>query len=190
MTQPSWSKYLWVTVVLMVLGMILGTLGAVAVPVGMGVTRFWPAILVQACGGIWFGLWGGLIVSAGFPMLSNVLIGGTLIQILGFMPANAVQGLIPCWAFRHFGMPASIPGWRGIGFFALWGCALPNLAGALIGPAVLVMTDQLAIADYPAFAWAWWLGNTVPAFVLGVPLLRFGSRMLEEAHLLVKGAWN
>ncbi|HTI44836.1 MAG TPA: hypothetical protein VL462_00560 [Candidatus Nitrosotalea sp.] len=184
-----WIKHFWTTAVLVALGIVLGMLGAISIPVGMGVTRFWPAIVVQVCGGIWFGLWGGLVAGAAFPMLSNILIGGSLVQIFGFVPANAVQGLIPCWAFRHFGMPASIPGWRGLGFFAFWGCALPNLVGALIGPAVLVLSGELAWDSYPGFAWAWWFGNSVPAFLLGAPLLRYGSRMLEETRLLVKGAW-
>jgi hypothetical protein len=185
-----WGRHVWTTVILVALGVVFGMLGAISLPVGLGVTRFWPAIVVQVCGGIWFGLWGGLIAGAAFPMLSNILIGGNLVQIFGFVPANAVQGLIPCWAFRHFGMPASIPGWRGIAFFAFWGCALPNLAGALMGPAVLVLSGALAWERYPAFAWAWWLGNAVPAFLLGVPLLRYGSRMLREAGLRVRGCWT
>ena len=50
------AKPLWITLILIALGLILGTLGAVSIPVGMGVTEFWPGILVQAVGGIWFGL--------------------------------------------------------------------------------------------------------------------------------------
>jgi integral membrane sensor domain MASE1 len=184
------AKHIWTTLALIILGLILGTLGAIAVPIGMGVTNFWPGILVQVLGGIWFGLWGGLVAAAGFPMISNLMVGGNIVQIIGFIPANALQGVIPCWAFRHFRMPPGIPGWRGIGFFALWGCIIPNMAGALVGPFVLVMTGELSWQACPGFAWTWFLGNAVPAFVLGLPLLRFGSKMLQEAHLLVAGYWR
>lgn len=184
------AKRVWTTIVLIGLGLVLGTLGAVSVPVGMGVTNFWPGMLVQSVGGIWFGLWGGLIAAAGFPTLSNLLIGGSLTQIIGFIPANAAQGMIPCWAFRHFNVSPAIPGWHGIGFFALWGCLVPNLIGGAIGPAVLVLTGQLDWNGYPGVMWSWILGNAVPAFVLGVPLLRFGSRILEETGLLIKGYWR
>lgn len=184
------AKNIWITAVLIALGLVLGTLGAISVPVGMGVTNFWPGMLVQSLGGIWFGLWGGLIAAAGFPALSNLMIGGSLIQVIGFIPANAVQGLIPCWAFRHFGMSSSIPGWRGIGFFGLWGCLLPNLVGGILGPVVLALTGEIAWDAYPTMMWSWMFGNAVPAFLLGVPLLRFGSRILEEAGLLIKGYWR
>jgi len=184
------AKPIWITLILIAIGLILGTLGAISIPLGMGVTEFWPGMLVQSLGGIWFGLWGGLIAAAAFPMLSNIMIQGSLVQIFGFLPSNVLQGVIPCWAFRHFGMSPSIPGWRGILFFAIWGCLIPNLAGGLIGPAILVLTGNLDWASYPGFVWAWCLGNAVPAFVLGVPLLRFGSRMLEEARLLIKGYWR
>lgn len=184
------AKRIWTTIVLIVLGVVLGTLGAISVPVGMGVTDFWPGMLVQSVGGIWFGLWGGLLAAAGFPTLSNLMVGGTMVQVFGFIPANAVQGLIPCWAFRHFGMSPSIPGWRGIGFFALWGCLVPNLVGGAIGPAALVLSGALGWGDYPGLMWSWMFGNAVPAFLLGVPLLRFGSRILAELDLLVDGYWR
>lgn len=187
---PLSGTYAWITVGLIVLGVMLGTLGAVSVPLGMGITAFWPAIVVQICGGIWFGLWGGLVAAVIFPMLSNVLIGGDLVQVFGFIPANALQGLIPFWAFRHFTMRPAIPGWRGLVFFAFWGCLLPNLASALIGPMVLVLAGRLGWDGFPAFAWAWWFGNAVPAFLLGAPLLRYGSCMMEEMGLIVRHGWN
>ena len=39
-------------------GFVIAVLGSFSVPVGKGVSSFWPAMTIQCLGGIWFGGWG------------------------------------------------------------------------------------------------------------------------------------
>ena len=62
---------LWIVVTLVFAGIILGTLGTWSVPLGHGISAFWPAFVVQATGGAWFGGW-GVLAAVLFPIFTNV----------------------------------------------------------------------------------------------------------------------
>lgn len=171
-------------------GTILGTLGTFSLPVGFGISNFWPGIVVQVTGGIWFGAWGGLLSAAVFPIFSNLLIGGTAANIIGFIPANIVQGIIPAWAFRHYRMKPDIPGRSGLAFFLFWGSLLPCFCGGLVGAASLVLFGEADWGHYFNLAWSWARSNILVSFLLGVPALRVLTPIWREYHLLVKGYWR
>jgi len=86
---------------LTLVGLVLGALGLISIPLGHGISGFWVAGVIQVAGGIWFGGW-GVLAAAVFPSVSSALTHTPLVSILGFIPANLVQALIPAWAYRHF----------------------------------------------------------------------------------------
>lgn len=182
-------RFLVITLGLILAGTLLGTLGTFSLPIGSGISQFWPGIMVQAVGGIWFGGW-GVLAGTIFPIFSNLLTGGGAVHVIGFTPANVVQGLIPAVAFRHFHMSPHIPGGKGLAFYALWGAVLPSIAGAILGVTALVLAGEADLfRDFPRLAGVWALANTFSSLLLGVPTLWVLTPLWEDAELLVRRCW-
>jgi hypothetical protein len=80
--------------VLLVMGTVIATLGSISFPVGDKISDFWPGIVIQTLGGLWFGKIGTL-AGVIFPIFSNIFIGGNHAQIIGFIPGNIVQSGLP-----------------------------------------------------------------------------------------------
>lgn len=189
--KPKMRKFILITLVLIGAGTILGTLGTFSLPIGRGISQFWPGIVVQVAGGIWFGAWGGLLSAATFPIFTNLLTGGSPAAVVGFIPANLAQGMLPCWAFRHFGVPPEAPGGRGFLFYLCWGAVLPSLAGAVLGGAALAAFGEVKGAtDFFYLTWTWALANSLGSLVLGWPMLKVMTPILREADLLIQGYWS
>ena len=83
-------QHFFALVLLVLLGTVMGTLGTFGLPVGHNVSVFWPAMTLQAVGGLWFGGW-GVLGGALFALLSNLITGGSLANLWGFIPSNIVQ---------------------------------------------------------------------------------------------------
>ncbi len=184
-------KPIIITLVLIGAGILLGTLGTFSLPIGRGISQFWPGIVVQVEGGIWFGAWGGLISAVTFPIFTNLLTGGTVSNVLGFIPANCAQGMVPCWAYRHFGVSPEAPGRRGFLFYVCWAAVLPSLAGALLGVGALAAFGEVRSGtDFWYLTWNWALANSLGSIVLGWPMLKVLTPIWREAGLLVQGYWT
>lgn len=184
------TRFPSITLGLILAGTLLGTLGTFSTPVGWGVSQFWPGIMVQVAGSIWFGGW-GVLAGAIFPIFSNLLTGGTTANILGFIPANLAQGLIPALAFHRFHMSPRLPGGRGVAFYCLWGAVVPSAVGALLGGTALVLFGEADFhLDFPRLVITWALANTFSSIFLGVPALRVLTPLWEEADLLVREHWR
>lgn len=179
------------TLTLIVVGVLLGTLGTFSLPVHLGISLFWPGMAVQVMGGVWFGTWGGLVAAGLFPIFSNALTGGGVANVLGFIPANIAQGMIPAWAFRRFRMPYDIPGWRGLLFYAVWGAIVPSVAGAILGVGALCLFGKITgLAEFMSLASTWALSNAFSSLVLGPAALRVLTPLLGEYGLTIKGYWR
>lgn len=184
------TRFPAITLGLIVAGTLLGTLGTFSTPVGFGVSQFWPGAMVQVSGSVWFGGWGVLAGSL-FPIFSNLLTGGSAVNVLGFIPANFAQGLIPALAFRRFHMSPRIPGRRGLVFYCVWGALVPSVVGAVLGVAALVLVGDVdLLRDSPRLVGTWALANTFSSMLLGIPTLRVLTPLWEEAALLVRGLWR
>ena len=182
-------RHLWTTLVLVILGTSLATLGSFSLPIGHGISGFWPAILVQVLGGIWFGGWGGAAGTI-FPVFSNILIAGHPAYVLGFIPANMFQSFLPAWAFRRFRIDPEIPGWRGAIGFLLAGALIPCVLGGLAGAAALVLFGGVPATEYVSIALHWMLPNLLFAAVAGYPTLRVLTPLWRENGLIVSGYWD
>lgn len=184
-------KPLTITLILIGAGILLGTLGTFSLPIGRGISNFWPGIVVQVEGGIWFGAWGGLVSAVTFPIFTNLLTGGSVSTVLGFIPANFAQGMVPCWAFRHFGVPPDAPGRNGFLFYLCWAAVLPSVAGALLGVGALAAFGEVhSPADFIYLASSWAVANSLVSLVLGWPMLKVLTPIWREAGLLIQGYWT
>jgi PAS domain S-box-containing protein/putative nucleotidyltransferase with HDIG domain len=184
------KKYgLWIVLILVFAGIILGTLGTWSIPLGYGLSAFWPAIVVQVAGGAWFGGW-GVLAAVIFPIFTNALANVGLSGILGFIPGNLAQGLIPAWAFRHFRVDPAIPGRKGLVFYIIWGALIPATAGGLLGSAAVVFFGEASWSDYPLLVVKWAAPNMVVSLLIGILILRELTPLWRDLGILTKGWWT
>ena len=118
-----------ITALLIGIGAVVGAFGSFTLPLGFGVNFFWPAIAVQNVGSVWFGAW-GVIAAALFPIISNGIAGTPVYVSLAYIPANAVQALLPALAFRLFKADPRLRKGRDYLIF-LVAITLGNISGAL-----------------------------------------------------------
>jgi serine phosphatase RsbU (regulator of sigma subunit) len=175
--------------VLSLVGTIVGTLGLVSSSSNPNLSNCWPAMTLQAAGGIWFGGWG--VLSAGiFGVVSELLNHGNTFFTLAFIPVNLVQGFLPAWAFRHWRIHPSLPRPRDLGFFVFWCAILTNLVSASLLALVQVGSGRLPVSSLGSLYLEWMVGNALPCLVLGIPLLRAVSPHLVGSPFFCKGWWG
>jgi len=174
---------------LIFLGTIVSTLGSISLPIGFGegLTSFWPGMVVQVLGSIWFGLWG---VAAGviFPIFSGAIVGSDLLGLVGFIPANLAQCLIPYIIYRHYRLELPPKTFRDYLFFILGGIILPASAGALLGGLAIGLARFQGVYDLHLthLMIRWLLGCAIPVLLFGLPLLV----MLSPVFLQNRDYWE
>lgn len=184
MTKPR--QGILTLLVLCVSGAVLGTLGTWSWGLGHGYSAIWPAFVVQVAGGIWFGAW-GVLAAFLFPIFSNVLAHVGPTGILGYIPANIAQGLVPAWAFRHFRMDPAIPGRKGVVFFLLWGGIIPAAVGGLLGALAVVLFGEESWRLLPLLVWKWGAPHMLVAILIGIPVMRIFTPLWRDLGILVNG---
>jgi len=174
-------QHIFVFVALTVVGTLVGTLGTVSLPVGLNISAFWPAMTLQVVGGMWFGAW-GVLGGVVFALFSNLFTGGTMANILGFIPANIVQSGLTLWVFRHYRLTPWLPSTKDVAAFILAGVLLSSILGALLGVASLVLAGEV---DNPKqigmLISSWVIGNGLPCLLLGIPLLKYFSPLVVKS---------
>ena len=119
---------------------------------GSAIASFWPAAALQIAFSIWFGLPGALAGTVG-PMLGNWLVGGSPLL---FVPANALQSILPGLAFRWLKLDPRLRTLRDWAGLILICCVAGNALGAGLGVSENYLRD-LAAGKVSQVA-SWW-GN-------------------------------
>ena len=179
---------LWIVLILSAIGVVLGALASVALPLGFGISFFWVAIVIVINGGIWFGAW-GVIAAIIFPMIATTLAHVAFVNVLAYVPADMLQALIPAWAFRHFKLDFGIEGRKGLINYAIWGAIIPSITGAIMGVGSLVILKNESPSQFFPLAVQWFAANLVVLFLLGVPVQRELTPLLRNLGVLVSGWW-
>ncbi|RLE78676.1 MAG: hypothetical protein DRJ51_09135 [Thermoprotei archaeon] len=169
-------------------GAVAGTFGSLAIPLGYGVTGFWPGVAVQAVGSIWFGLW-GVLAGGLFPFISNTLAGAPLYVSVAYFPSNAIQGLLPRLAFKYLNCDPRLKSAKDYVVFIVFGVILNNILGAAWAVTALQAIGLITVESVPLFFSGWTIGNGVPALVFGVILLKALSPMVVRHRSFCKGWW-
>ncbi len=177
------KRHFVTTLVLVAIGTALGAYGSYLFPLGFGATFFWPGIAVQNVGGIWCGAW-GVIASALFPLISNSVVGTSVYISLKYIPANAIQSLVPAWAFRHFKSDPGLRSWKDWGVF-LSSITIGNALGA-------AWASQVVLRNQPAsgILLGWFLGNETASLVFSTIFLVILSPVVVGSKWFVKGWWK
>ncbi|MEM2896742.1 MAG: hypothetical protein QW265_01230 [Candidatus Bathyarchaeia archaeon] len=167
-------------------GAVAGTFGSLAIPLGYGVTGFWPGVAVQAVGSIWFGLWG---VAAGFlfPFVSNTLAGAPLYVSFAYLPSNLIQGLFPALTFKYMKLDPRLRSAKDYIMYIVSGVIINNILGALWAVTALQGIGLITVASVPLFFSGWTIGNGVPSLIFGIILLKALSPMIVKHKAFCKG---
>lgn len=167
------------------IGIVVGTLGSLAVPIGF-VSLFWPGQAVQALGGIWLGAW-GIIAGMFFPFISNALSGSAPIPVSAmYLPSNFLQAFLAAAAFRWLKADPRLRTVRDWVTWVVFGVLLANFLGAFWGTYVLSWFGLITQAARPTALLGWFIGNTVPSLIFGSILLRYVSPMIIRSRVFVK----
>ena len=169
-------------------GAVAGTFGSLSIPLGYGVTGFWPGVAVQAVGSIWFGMW-GVIAGFLFPFISNSLAGAPLYVSFGYLPSNLIQGLLPAWAFKYFKADPRLTSGKDYAIFIVFGVILNNILGAAWAVTALQWLGLVTVESVPLFFSGWTIGNGVPALIFGIILLKALSPLVVKHRSFVKKWW-
>lgn len=187
-TRSTGVIHIVITALLIGIGAVVGAFGSFSLPLGFGVNFFWPAIAVQNVGGIWFGAW-GVIAGALFPIISNGITGTPVYVSLAYIPANAVQALLPAWAFRRFNGDPRLKTGRDWAIFLI-SITVANIFGALWSPLVVLRSFGLLTAEsVPIFIFGWFGGNEIAGIIFGVILLKALSNVVIKTNAFVKKWW-
>lgn len=174
-----------ITALLIGIGFVVGAFGSISFPLGFGVNFFWTGIAVQQVGSIWFGLW-GVIAGTIFPFFSNAIAGTPFYVSLAYIPANAVQALLPAWAFRYFKADPRLRSMRDY-LILLAAMIVSSAFGALWSPLVVLQGFGLLTTDsVPLFIWGWFGGNVVAGLVFNFILLKALSPVVIRTAAFVK----
>ena len=167
-------------------GAVAGTFGSLSVPLGYGVTGFWPGVAVQAVGSIWFGLWG---VAAGFlfPFISNTLAGAPLYVSFAYLPSNLLQGLVPAFVFKYMKLDPRLRTAKDYIMYILFGVIINNVLGALWAVTALQAIGLITVESVPLFFSGWTIGNGIPSLIFGIILLKALSPMVIRHKAFCKG---
>ncbi len=167
-------------------GAVAGTFGSLSVPLGYGVTGFWPGVAVQAVGSIWFGLWG---VAAGFlfPFISNTLAGAPLYVSFAYLPSNLLQGLIPALVFKYMKLDPRLRTAKDYIMYIIFGVIINNILGALWAVTALQAIGLITVESVPLFFSGWTIGNGIPSLIFGIILLKALSPMVIRHKAFCKG---
>lgn len=170
------------------IGIVVGTFGSLAVPLGF-VTAFWPAQAIQSVGSIWYGMWGGVAAFA-FPLVSNAISGSAPLPVsLAYIPGNFIQGIAAGLAFRAFSGDPRLKTIKDWVLFTVWGVLVSNAIGAAWGSTVLRSFGLISPASHLTVFAGWFLGNSIPSWILGVLLLKYVSPLVVKTKTFCKGYW-
>ena len=179
------KEHIILAIILFFLGVILGSLGSESLPLGLGVTGFWPAVVVQVAGSLWLGVL-GVIVGAIFPFVSNTYAGAPLVASLLYLPSNIVQGLVPYLTFKYLHLDPSLHDARSLVHFLWSSVLLNNGLGAALATCLVMASGVHLFANPVVFTRTWFLGNVIPMIFIGIPTLWFITPLLEKAGIISK----
>lgn len=180
--------HIFITILLITIGFVVGAFGSVSFPLGFGVNFFWTGIVVQQIGSIWFGAW-GVIAGAIFPFFSNAIAGTPFYISLAYLPANAFQAFLPAWVFRRFKLDPRMKSGKDCLYLFL-AMVVSSIIGSLWSVLVVLKGyDLLPPGSVPLFIWGWFGGNVIAGVVFNFILLKALSAVVIRTKAFVKRWW-
>jgi HD-GYP domain-containing protein (c-di-GMP phosphodiesterase class II) len=172
------------------IAMLIGELGTFSIPFIQQASLFWPAMVFQTVGGMWFGGL-GILSAVTFPLISNALGGFSWVQNLAWIPGNLIQGSLLRFYFQYRGWDPSLPTRREIWGFIGVGAILSNFIGVLFTMVILSFTSYgLSWFGTLTYCATSIIGNGLPCILLGIPMLKIFSPLISPSPFFFPRLWQ
>jgi hypothetical protein len=174
---------------------ILSWSAVIALPIGVvGVSSLFVAIGFGIPFAIWFGGWGLVIGYVGTFIGAGLLAGTPLLLAIPFAFVDWIQFGIPVLAYRLLAanvglhpLGKDVYTRKGMAFFVVFGCVLPNVFGALYGVTILTLGGLVPPDAVWLTIWGWWIGNMVVSIIIAPILLSVLTPVIERYGLATSG---
>jgi len=171
------------------IAMLVGELGTFSIPLVEQASLFWPAMVFQAVGGLWFGGI-GILSAMIFPLVSNALGGFSWVQNIAWISGNFIQGGLLRFYFQYKGWDPSLPTRKEIWGFIWVGAVLSNVLGVLVTMTLLGLTPYgLPWSRSLTYCATSIIGNGLPCILLGIPILKNFSPLLGTSSFFFPRLW-
>jgi len=170
--------------------MLVGELGTFSIPLVEQASLFWPAMVFQTVGGLWFG-GPGILSAMIFPLVSNALGGFPWPQNIAWISGNFIQGGLLRFYFQYKGWDPSLPTRKEIWGFIWIGAIISNVLGVLVTMAILGLTPYgLPWSRSLTYCATSIIGNGLPCILLGIPMLKIFSPLVINSPLFFPRLWR
>ncbi|MBA4422322.1 MAG: hypothetical protein C0390_04360 [Syntrophus sp. (in: bacteria)] len=172
------------------IAMLVGELGTFSIPLVGQASLFWPAMVFQTVGGLWFG-GPGIILAMVFPLISNALGGFSWAQNLAWIPGNLIQGSLLRLYFQSRGWDPALPSPKEVWGFIWIGAILSNVIGVAVTMTLLSFTPYgLSWSGSLTYCAIAIIGNGLPCILLGIPMLRIFSPLICHSPFFFPELWK
>ncbi len=170
--------------------MLVGELGTFSLPVIERASLFWPAMVFQCVGGLWFG-GPGILAAAIFPLISNALGGYSWAHNLAWIPGNLIQGGLLRLYFQYKRWDPGLPTGKELRGFIGVGAVLSNVLGVLTTMTILGLTVyRLNWSQTLTYCATSVIGNGLPCILLGIPMLKIFSPLITPSPFFFPRLWK
>jgi len=135
--------------------------------------------------GLWWGIWGALAGGiSGFLLIAA----GTPVPLASFFfIGDLLEAVVPLIAFRVLKLDVGLRNAKSLVGYIIFGVIGGALISSLVGPTGIVVTAGLSMdAWLPTFI-PWLIGDMIVIAVIGIPLLRILTPVIERMPGYVKG---
>ena len=172
------------------IGLLVGELGTFSIPLVEQASLFWPAMVFQTVGGLWFGGL-GVLSAVIFPLISNTLGGFSWPQNLAWISGNLIQGGLIRFYFQYKGWDPSLPSRKEIIGFIGVGAVASNVLGVLTTMTILRLTSHgLLWPEGLTYSATAIIGNGLPCILLGIPMLKIFSPLITQSPFFFPRFWR
>jgi len=186
MEKPSKITRIAIFVLITIVSILLAQFAALTFSPAPGIIAFYFAVAFMIAFTLWFGVWGAVAAYVGCVIGAGIPAGLPLTVNLYWSLADLLQVLIPLIAFALLKADVGLRTKRDFAVFLIFGWLLNNLAGAIWGVGMFVLSGQFPISDFNGLFANWFLTNFVVAIIITPLLLRFVTPIIKKKGFFIK----
>jgi hypothetical protein len=189
--EPTYT-FVFLTLGLIIINIILARLSVIALPLGgaSGVSVIYVAVAFMILFTLWFGAYGAIAAYVGTLVGSGLLGNIPPVVAIYWSIAGLLQVLFPLVAFRAFEVDLSLENRRDWTILLLFGVLINNIVGAAWGAITLAAGGVIQPGEIGGVLFAWLLGNIIVTLLIVPIALRRLTPRIEKSKLFVKYYWN
>ncbi len=185
MDKLTKTKRIAIFIIITIVNILLARYAALTLSNVPGIVTFYFAVAFMIPFTLWFGVWGAVAAYIGCVVGSGIPAGLSPTVNIVWSLADLWQVAVPLVALMLLKLDVGLRTKKSFGVFLLLGVVLNNLAGALWGSSLFVLSGQFAVVDFASLFENWFFGNLVVTLVITLPLLWFVTPPIKRKNLWV-----